>query len=357
MDSLIDMTKNLELSKTKMYFTYAATFILVWGTLFYLNIFWSRDLTSYRTYFYAVQDTDIIGRLAQVDWLKDPGYFVLQNISVGLIPFEVFIALIIFMSLFIKLLALMQIYPRVSILLAFPYLMLLGFMHEGTQLRAGLALGFCLWALVFWIQEKRAHAIVALLVGSLFHISIAIYFLIFTLLMLATQFGAVVFGVAILVAIVLAFPMVTSQALLMIGEITNARYMSYSQGIIFHELNVTGLFQYYFLLFALLAAIIWRYFSPVLQTAKQWRQLALVCAMVAIAFLIDFRFNTIVASRLADLMLLPIALSLGLLLEQLWARKKRKLFIFLVVLLSLYCLARGYTIFSFRPQAPVPTIN
>lgn len=357
MDSLISMIKNLRPSKFKLYSSYAAVFLLVWGFLIYLNLYWSRDIGSYHAYFNAVQGPEVSDRLTQVDWLRDPGYFLLQNISVGFISFEVFIGLIILVSLLIKLMALMQIYPRVSFLLIFPYLTLLGFMHEGTQLRVGLALSFCLWALVFWVQEKWTYAIGSLLVGCLFHISSATYLLVFALIFLAAKFGVVTYMVALLAVVALAFPMVTSYIFLAIGEMTHARYMSYSQGAIFRTLNVTGLFQYYFLFFILLAIIIWRYFSPTLIAAKKWRQLALVCATTAISFLIDFRFNTVVASRLADLMLLPIAVTMGLLLEDLWLSKRTNLFIFLVALLSLYCMARGYTVFSFRPQAPLPSVN
>lgn len=351
------MIKILDSSKLKFYSAYAATFLLVWGSLLYLNLHWSRDVSSYRAYFNAVQPTDLLGRLSQVDWLRDPGYFVLQNISVGLISFEAFIGLIIFVSLLMKLMALMQVYPRVSIPLIFPYLMLLGFMHEGTQLRIGLALAFSLWALVFWVQDKKAYAIVALVIGCLFHISVATYFFILALIFLVTRFGVRVYFFAFLIALVLASPVITNQIFLAIGEMTHARYMSYSQGAIFRTLNVTGLFQYYFLFFILLAILIWRYFSPALIVEKQWRQLSLVCAIAAIFFLIDFRFNTVVASRLADLMLLPIAVTLGLLMEDLWFGKRSRLFIFLMMLLCAYCFARGYTIFSFRPQAPMPTIN
>lgn len=351
------MTKNLKLSKFKLYGSYAAVFLLVWGVLLYLNLYWSRDISSYRAYFNAVQSPEVFGRLTQVVWLRDPGYFVLQNISVGLISFEVFIGLIIFASLLIKLMALMQIYPRISFPLIFPYLTLLGFMHEGTQLRVGLALSFCLWALVFWVQEKRTYAIGALLVGCLFHISSATYFLVFALIFLAAKFGVAIHLIALLAVVAFAFPVITNYIFLAIGEMTQARYMSYSQGAIFRTLNVTGLFQYYFIFFGLLGVFIWKYFLPTMKISKNWRQLALFCAIVAISFLFDFKFNTVVASRLADLMLLPIAVTIGLLLEDLWLSKRTNLYIVLVAILSLYCIARGYTVFSVRPQAPLPSVN
>ena len=194
------------------------------------------------------------------------------------------------------------------------------------------------------------------MIASSFHISAITFLLPYTIIWLADHFGKIIYAVSVFIGVMLAFPGVSDFLLVQWGELVHARYMTYARGAIYRTLNVTGLFQHFFLFVAMLTALAWKYQSPQNKTEARFHQLAIVSGVLGVAILIDLRFNSVIASRLADLLLLPLLISLGISLNRLYESQK-VLCLCIAAMLVGYCLMRGYVTFSPRPKAPLPTIG
>lgn len=332
------------------------TAIFVWLALWQINLHASRDIHSYIGNYWDAKNSSMIERFIQMQWLKDPGYFVLQNISIDLLSFSGLMALIVGLAFLPKFLAFKYTEPQHYQGLLFAYLCTLSFLHEVTQIRTALATGVVLWALITWGLQYRLLAISLILIASLFHASAFVFLLPFTLLYLGGRLGSWIYGVAIACAAILAWPGLAPKLLLWLGEALDLRYLAYIRGAIARTLNTTGLFSYFFLVFVGFGLLIWKYFKPINRYWQQQKQLALMCCAIAIFALQIIRFNTVIASRIADLMLLPIAYVIGKLLIVFY-QEQRKFFWLLVTILLAYAVIRGYVTLSPRAPPLMPTVD
>ncbi len=336
-------------------------FLVLWLILWQMNLHVSRDIRSYIDNYNDALKLSWIERFSQMNWLKDPGYFVLQNISVDLFSFSALMGAIVLMAIGTKMMAIKfashqteASQPNYWIII--PYLCTLSYLHEVTQIRTALATGLLVWAIVLWGQNKILYAILVTLGASLFHASALIFLVPFTLIMAAQLFGHWLYYAAIVSASILALPDLAPRLMLTIGEALDLRYLSYIRGAISRTLNTTGLFQYFVFFFILLLGIVWKYCSPTNSYWSRQRTLAIVCAVTAILALQIFRFNTVIASRIADLMLLPISYVLGKILID-SSRQYRSLFWILLTILMAYAQARGYVTLSPRAPPLMPTVD
>lgn len=338
----------------------AASFLLVWLALFFININWSRDRHSYfKNYEYATfaSTNSIFNRTCLIfDWCFEPGYYFIQALFAGFLSYSEFIGVVLLICLSIKYFALLKVSPKPTWGLVLPYLFILGFLHEGTQIRVALALSIILWSFIYWAQARIWLAFLLVLVAAIFHISAVLFMLVFLVIILGRYFGVKIYLLLLGVAALLAIPDISGFILIKVGELTNARYLSYARGPIARALNVTGLFQYYFIFPALLGLIIWRLSKPKNLMESRLSELAIVSSACAIVVLQDFRFNTVIASRFADLLLLPVSLQLGIILNQLYSQK-RIFFWGIVGILLVYCMMRGYVSFSPRPPSVLPAAD
>ena len=257
-------------------------------------------------------------------------------------PFEIFFGLLIFGALSVKLLALLRVTPNPSLLDILPYFMVLSFLHDGTQIRVALALSIALWALIEFAQGKRLLAILILSIACTFHISVACFFLVFLIIVLYEHFGQGVLVAIAIAAAIVAYTSIVKDLVIQFGELTNARYMAYSVGAIYSKQNSSGLFQYFSFFVAGLTILVWRLYQPESKTWAQLKKIALASGFLALIVLQVFRFNVVIASRLADLLLLPIVLVLGAALVQLQKSQRKNLLRLLIVALILYGAARGF---------------
>jgi len=332
---------------------YVGGFLAVWFLLTTLNLHWSVDLYSYQLAFNLNKSQDLLTRLLAVDLKKDPTYFLLQAGLFGWFNFEIFFGLLIFCCLALKFLALLKVNSRPGILDVIPYLLVLGFMHEGIQMRIAIALSLALWSIIFFANQQRVLAVYILAIACSFHISAATFFLVFFLVFLYERFGLCIIIIGILLATILAYTPFIPDLLIWIGEITHARFLAYSQGEIFKSQNSSGLFQYFVLFVIFLTAVVWRFYRSESLVWKKLYQIAITSGLLAIAILQVFRFNVVVSSRLADLLLLPVLLVLGATLTQLnLAKRYWTLSLLLLVLIS-YSMARGYVSFHPAPLKPL----
>ncbi len=318
-----------------------------WAVLFALNIIFSRDIFQYHCWFddaLALAGPDRFFGLK--GYFHDPAYYILQAVGTMLFPFEIFFWLLIFAALLVKLLALLRVTPNPSLLDVLPYLMVLSFLHEGTQIRVALALSIALWALIKFAQGKRHLAIFILGVACTFHISVACFFHVFLMLFLYERFGKIVLIIIAVVATIIAYTSIVRDLVMQFGELTNARYMAYSVGSIYRKQNSSGLFQYFSLFVGGLTILVWKLYQPESKAWAQLKKIALASGFLAIIILQIFRFNVVIASRLADLLLLPIVLVFGSALVQLQKSQRKNLLRLLIFALISYGAARGFLTYA-----------
>lgn len=321
-------------------------FLFVWAVLTAINLHWLIDVW-YRDSFGTNASQDFLTRILTIVYTKDPAYFLVQAALAGLLSFQVYFGLLIFVCLALKFSALLQVNPKPTILDVAPYLLVLGFLHEGIQMRIAIALSIALWAIVYFAKNQRGLALCILAFASTFHISASAFFIVFLLLYLYERFGRGVLIFGAITAAILAYTTFVPDLLIQIGTATNARFLLYSQGIIFENQNSTGLFQYFVLFVVFLTAFVWHFYRPASGIWKNLCQLALTSGLLAIAILQVFRFNVVVSSRLADLLLLPVLLVLGATLTQLKGEKRYWPLALMLSALIFYCAARGFV--SFNP--------
>jgi EpsG family len=325
-------------------------FFIVWASLVTIHLHWQID-HWYKHSFGLNKAQDFHTRILSLDLSKDPAYFLVQAVFSGLGSFEVFFGILILICLALKFSALLQVTPRPELLDVAPYLLVLGFMHEGIQMRIAIALSVALWAIIFFAKGRRVSACLLVTLAALFHITAATFFLVFFLVYLQERLGVIVLIGAAILSGILAYTSVIPDILIKVGYITNARFMAYSQGTFFENQNKTGLFQYFIFFILFLTLYVWRYYKPHCMVWKNLKLLALTSGFVAAAILQIFRFNVVVSARLAELLLLPVLLVLGTTLVQLKNDKKYLTLSCIVAALVFYCAVRGVVSFN---QTPLP---
>ena len=329
-----------------MRWQYVFGFLFVWAVLTTANLYWLIDV-GYKNSFTDSVLKNFSTRILAILYTRDPAYYLVQAVFAGLLNFQMFFGLLIFSCLALKFAALLQANSRPGILDVAPYLLVLGFLHEGIQIRIAIALSIALWALVYFAKNQRGLALCVIAFANAFHISVSTFFIVVLLLYLYERFGRAVLIVGVSIAVILAYTTFIPGLLLQVGNATNARFLTYSQGIVFENQNSTGLFQYFVLFVAFLTAFVWHFYRPVSELWKNLYRLALTSGLLAIAILQVFRFNVVVSSRLADLLLLPVLLVLGATLTQLKNEKRYWLLALMLCTLIFYCAARALV--SFNP--------
>jgi len=324
----------------------------VWIVLLVLTYAFSRDIFAYHCWFDDALALPPANRFFGLNgYIRDPAYYLLQAFGSMFLPFEVFFAILILAALVIKLFALLQLSTKPSLLEALPYILVLSFLHEGTQVRVALALSFALWAIIWFAQGKLTQAFLILCVAVTFHLSVIPFFLIFLLLILYDRLGFWIFPVIAFISAFLAYSSVVSDLVITWGEATHARYMAYSVGDIYLRQNSSGLFQYFSFFVVMLTILVWRLHQPNTKTWRELKKIALISGFLAIIFLQLFRFNVVIASRLADLLLLPLTLVLGSALVGLKQNHKKKLFWMVMILLVGYCCVRSLVTYHPDPNS------
>lgn len=332
---------------------YSITFIFIAACLSALNLYFLVD-DSYQRLYGVSQALSIDQRFLGFSALKDPAYFILQNLFGSFVSFPIFFVVIIWSSLFIKLRALLILEPHISWWHVIPYLLVLGFLHEGIQVRIALALSIALWALVLYVHQRQWSALIVLLMASTFHLSVLAFLLVFVGLICYQYFGRQFIYLSILLTGITVFTNIVPDLMGYWGRITNARYMAYAESLS-EAPNKSGLFQYYFIYIGLLAGLVWHIYQPKSLLWMRFKEVALASAGLAIGILLILRFNVIVSSRLADLLLLPLLLVLGATLVQLRDAKQYALQWGIISILLIYGGLRG--LISFNPSLFKSLVN
>jgi hypothetical protein len=75
--------------------------IAIWGSLFFINLKYSRDVNEYTRWFNEARSLVFIDQFASIDWVRDPAYFFLQSVGTQLISFPVYLGAIIILISYI----------------------------------------------------------------------------------------------------------------------------------------------------------------------------------------------------------------------------------------------------------------
>lgn len=332
--------------KNLLCWQYVVGFLLVWAMLTAVNLHWLID-NWYQYSFNQNVSLDLLGRIFAIDYLKDPAYFFVQAVLTGWLSFNVFFGVLIFACLSLKFSALLQVSPRPGILDVAPYLLVLGFLHEGIQMRIAIALSIAIWSLIFFVKNQRVLAAIVLVVASTFHISVSTFFIVFISIFLYERFGKILLLIGAIFTLVVAYTTFGHDLFMHLGTATNARFLNYPK-----EQNSTGLFQYFVFFNILLTGFVYYYFKPKSAVWETLYCLALSSGLMAIAILQILRFSVVTSSRLAELLSLPVLLVLGATLSQLKNEKKYWPLVLMMIALFFYCALRGYVSFS-QPHLPI----
>jgi hypothetical protein len=345
------MSKFRKLRSDKIFFNknYLGLFSLICTFLFFLNFNWSRDIVTYRELYISVSDLDFFERFSlNPAFSQEFGFYLLQNLFSGSISFSIYIICIIFISLLLKFLALLRVNSRPQVLDVAPYFLILGFLHEGTQLRIAFALSIVLWAIVTWAKNNRWKSLLLLYLATTFHSSSAIFGLpIFTLFFPSRpKVLYLCLALFLLIATLTPFQYFAEILIEMIP-----RYSLYFEQEFLSTQNDSGFFKYYSIFFGLLVGFIWYYYKPTTLIWQNLRTFSLVSGILAIGILQSLSFSVVIASRFADQMLLPICLVLGACLTQLRLERRFLPLVVMTLVLLIYGMFRGYL--SFKPLYPL----
>ena len=334
----------LSLEKLKPYLC----LIVFWGLIMALNFSYSRDVLTYQCWFDDALELTSTNRFSSPKgYFHDPAFFATQGLGAALLPFEAFFSLLVFAALLLKLLALIEVTPNPTWLDVAPYVFVLSFLHEGTQVRVAIALSIALWALIYFVKDKPIRALLVLGVGAAFHVSVAAFLVVLLLTVVYKRFGLWPFIVMMGAAVFLSFSPYVLELVLQWGEAHQARYMAYAKGAIYRSQNSSGLFGYFPIFVGAITLMTWQLYKPKDEVWSKLKQIALISGFLAVVVLLVFRFNVVIASRLADLLLLPVVLVLGAALVQLKQHKRIVWLSLVMIFLVSYAAARGFV--TFRP--------
>lgn len=277
---------------------------------------------------------------------KEIGFFSLVNLSAKFISFNTFLFLIILASLSLKFYALMKMKENFSWLNTLPYFLVLIFLHEGTQIRIAIALSIFLCALIFYLKDKFIFAAILLLISASFHVTILIFSLVIFADILSQKIGnriTTILGVGLfLIALI---PDLISNLVVLTSSFLPNISVYFNSELLLNQ-NKSGLFQYFIIFVGALTAYV---FLMKQYVSGEWFRLykfSIISGVLAILILWVLRNNVIIASRLAEVLVLPILFVMGEIFSQLYIYKKRVLLFMSIMPLTLYMMLRSYIVFN-----------
>lgn len=348
--SLMPAKKN-PFNWTEALFVLAVLAILI-GIQFYL----SRDLHEYRRFFTEAAQLPFASRFAKFNWLRDPGYFMIQNISVSFVPFTFWISFLVSLAWLSKYVFIRSLWPDRAMVICLPYLLVLSFLHEGTQIRVALAIAIAIWAI--WACRQRHYRFTILLfaLASSLHLSVLILVLPLLMQWAYTRFPKITAMIFILLVFLLMNPAWMNDLIRELGgSLAMERYFLYVNSAVIANQNTSGLYAGFIPFVLVLVLIAWTQYRPESLEQQWFWSYAKMSGVLALAVLSIFQFSVIVSSRLTDLLLFPVVLIIGAVIAQWWGEHKKGYAILLILGLLAYCALRSMV--SFGPILTKPLIG
>jgi len=282
----------------------------------------------------------------KIDSYREPGFLGLMKLFANFGSFNLFLFVVIFFSFALKFYAFEQIKPQLNLMNFLPYLAVLSFLHEGVQIRIAIALSLALLAIIFYIKSRKILATLFLLSAISFHVTTLIFALLALADYVCRKIGK---GIALVLTVILlgvAMTPIFSEMMIQLMVAINPNFVAYFNGDTLTNQNKSGLFQYFFIFVGGLTLV-----NSLFHRAKnsEWarlKDLATLSGVMAVVILLVLKGNVIIASRLAEILLLPILLVLGETLCQLRESKRNGLLFLIIAGLLLYMLLRSYVVFG-----------
>lgn len=275
----------------------------------------------------------------------EPVFSIIQIALSEFIPFYLFVCFIVFFSLALKFSAIINIYSKAYFLYFVPYLLVLGFLHEGTQIRIGLALSVAIWSIIFYCRFRFLLAAITLIVAIFIHVSVVIIATIYVLDFLQRKSNKYIFTLILLLFTVFGFVINHIEIYQNYLSLIHPRIESYfSQNLIDNQ-NSSGLFIFYIPFIAGIILYARTYYIPTTEFLRRFYNYSILSGLIGLIFLILLSSNVIVSSRLAEVLIFPCLIILGGALYQNYLNKKFLIFTLGILWLLVYFLARSYVIF------------
>jgi hypothetical protein len=328
-------------------------FALVSAILIGIQWFYSRDYFVYYNFYQEALKNNFINRVHSINWLRDPGFFIAQAIFAELIAYHVWIGLLVLASLLSKYIFVTKFWSNPIFLLFVPYLLVLSYLHEGTQIRASIALAIGVWGFYASFNRQYVLACALLALAATFHLSVLILGVPLIMLMLYERYPKSSAMIFLMGVFLLMNPNWVNDLVLSLGgKLAKERYFFYVSPPVVASQNTSGLYIFFIPFVLILVSMIWLFYRPSNREERYFAGVAKMSGALALAILGIFQFSVIVSSRLVDLLLLPALIVFGALLWQWWQAKKYGRVIASVATLIVYCAVRSYI--SFGPILTKP---
>ena len=342
--------------KNPLHWTEALFVLVILALLVAIQLYLSRDLHEYRRYFTEAAQLPLAPRFAQLNWLRDPGYFMIQNITVSFMPFAFWMSFLVGLSWLSKYVFIRYWWPNRTLVVCLPYLLILSFLHEGTQIRAALAVAIAIWAI--WACKQRRYALTILLfsLASSLHLSVLILALPLLMQRVYMRSPKITATIFILMVFLLMNPAWINDLIRELGgSLAMERYFLYVNSAVIAKQNTSGLYVGFIPFVLVLVLITWTQYRPESLEQQWFWSYAKMSGILALAVLGIFQFSVIVSSRLTDLLLFPVVLIIGAVIAQWWGEHKKGYAILLMLGLLAYCALRSMV--SFGPILTKPLIG
>jgi hypothetical protein len=223
----------------------------------------------------------------------------------------------------------------------------MGFLYEGTQIRAALAISIALHGVILFSKKKYIKSCFITILSSMFHVSMIFYISAFMIYYLLSSIKSKLIFISALIFF-LTLINAYNPNLLYIIEIINPRFLEYFDQSALDKANKSGLFQYYFIFITYILSIIVLFDKPNKTIWEDMHKIVVFFSILSIILLNTIGlFSVPVATRISELLLLPALLVIGNLLT----RKDLGVIIKAPIILSLliYSIARGYVTYFSSP--------
>lgn len=342
--------------KNPLHWTEALFVLVVLATLVGIQLYLSRDLHEYRRFFTEAAQLPLVSRFVQLNWLRDPGYFLIQNIGASFLPFALWMSFLVTLAWLSKYIFIRYWWPNRTPVVCLPYLLILSFLHEGTQIRAALAVAIAIWAI--WACKQRRYELTILLFAfaSSLHLSVLILALPLSMQWVYIRSPKITATIFILIVFLLMNPAWMNDLIRELGgSLAMERYFSYVNSAVIANQNTSGLYAGFIPFVLVLVLIAWTQYRPESLEQQWFWSYTKMSGVLAIAVLGIFQFSVIVSSRLTDLLLFPVVLIIGAVIAQWWGEHKKGYAILLILGLLAYCALRSMV--SFGPILNKPLIG
>jgi hypothetical protein len=277
-----------------------------------LSVSFSGDCLQYIGIFNLDKGLSFSELLAKYSYTKEPLFHVVLKALSFIAPARPSLFILVFCSILIKFIYLHKI-NKFNFALMF-YILFFATLFDGTLIRAGIATTLVVYSFYMLIQKKHVAMVLALVIATQVHLS-SIIFLLLMPIYFYFPIRKLVAYVFYLSPCVLILHIDLSAILIGIFSKANHRYLEYSS--LTTNQNSSGLYYFYSWFMFGLVIYISRKLIQINKLSmnnglqEPFIELCNVITLVGVSVLFLLHTNVAIASRISDLLLLPIVFTLS----------------------------------------------